>query len=207
MFTITISIIVLTSLISIAAFSNTRLMDDLIFWPPAISMRHQYYRFITCGLIHADIIHLMFNMVTLFSFGRALELYYRGELGLQHYYFLILYVTALIVANIPTYIKRQDDYGYRSLGASGAVCAVMFAFILIDPWERLYLFGIGAFKVPAILYAVLFLAYTAYMAKRGGDNVNHDAHLWGSIFGVVFTIVLRPSVVSTFINEISHPRF
>jgi len=207
MFTITISIIVLTSLISITALNNSRIMDDLIFWPPAVSIRNQYYRFITCGLIHADVLHLGFNMITLFFFGRALELYYRGQLGLQHYWYLVLYISALIVANIPSYLKRKDDYNYRSLGASGAVCAVMFAFILIDPWETLYLFGSRSLGIPAILYAVGFLVYTIYMSKRGGDNVNHDAHLWGAVFGVVFTIALRPSVLSTFINELQHPRF
>jgi len=207
MFTITLSIIVLTSLISLTALNNSRIMDDLIFWPPAISMRHQYYRFITCGLIHADFLHLGFNMMTLYFFGRALEVVYRGELGLQHYYYLILYVLAIIVANIPTYLKRKDDYNYRSLGASGAVCAVMFAFILIDPWQTLYLFGSSALRIPAIFYAVLFLGYTIYMSKKGGDNVNHDAHLWGSIFGIVFTIILRPSVVSSFILALQHPRF
>jgi membrane associated rhomboid family serine protease len=180
-------------------------MDALIFLPPAISMRHQYYRFVTCGFIHADLMHLAFNMFTLYFFGRALEAYYMGILGLQHYYFPILYITALVVANIPSYMKQHDNYNYRSLGASGAVCAVMFAFILIDPWQRLGLFGIV--PMPAILYAVLFLGYTIYMSRRGGDNVNHDAHLWGSLFGVVFTILARPSVVSSFLNELGHPRF
>jgi membrane associated rhomboid family serine protease len=204
MFTITISIIVLTSLISITALNNSRIMDDLIFWPPAISIRNQYYRFITCGLIHADFLHLGFNMLTLYFFGRALEVYYRGELGLQHYWYLVLYVSALVVANIPSYAKRKDDYNYRSLGASGAVCAVLFAFILLHPWDTILLYFI---KMPAILYALLFLAYTIYMSKRGGDNVNHDAHLWGAIYGMTFTIVLRPSVISSFINELQHPRF
>jgi membrane associated rhomboid family serine protease len=200
----TVSIIVLTCLVSIFAFNSHKLMDDLIFWPPAVHMRHQYYRFITCGLIHADIMHLAFNMFTLYFFGKALETYYMGELGLQHYYFLILYVSALIAANIPTYLKRKDDYNYRSLGASGAVCAVLFATILIHPWDRLYLFG--GIPMPSLLYAVLFLAYSIYMSKRGGDNINHDAHLWGALFGVVFTAVVSPGVVRSFINELSHPR-
>jgi membrane associated rhomboid family serine protease len=207
MFTITYSIIVLTSLISVAAFNNARIMDDLIFWPPAINMRNQYYRFITCALIHADFFHLLFNMVTLYFFGRALEVYYRGELGLQHFWYPVLYISAIIVANIPSYLKRRDDYNYRSLGASGGVCAVMFAFILIDPWETLYLFGSRSLGIPAIIYAVGFLAYTIYMSKKGGDNVNHDAHLWGAIFGMVFTVALRPGILSTFINELQHPRF
>jgi membrane associated rhomboid family serine protease len=200
----TVSIIVLTSIISVLSFNNYRLTDALIFWPPAISMKHQYYRFVTCGLIHADLMHLAFNMFTLFFFGKALENYYMGVLGLQHYYFIILYVTALVVANIPTYIKRRDDYNYRSLGASGAVCAVLFAFILIDPWVSIYLYFI---KMPAILYAVLFLGFTIYMSRKGGDNVNHDAHLWGALYGVVFTIAARPESFTMFIDQLKHPHF
>src|SRR5258708_4204538 len=204
MFTITLSIIVLTCLISVTAFNNSKILDDLIFWPPAISMRHQYYRFITCGLIHADFMHLAFNMFTLYFFGKYLEAHYVGELDLPQYSFLILYVGAIIVANIPSYLKRRDDYNYRSLGASGGVCAILFAFILLRPWATI---SIIVIPVPAIIYAGLFLFYSAYMSKRGGDNVNHDAHFWGALFGVVFTIIAKPSVVSIFLNELSHPRF
>ncbi len=202
---ITMIILVLTTVVSFVSFNNSRLMDALIFWPPAISMRHQYYRFLSCGFIHADLMHLAFNMFTLYFFGRGLELFYMGRLGLQHYYFTLLYLSAIVVANIPSYIKQHDNYNYRSLGASGGVCAVLFAFILIDPWETLQLFF--SIDVPAIVYAVLFLAYTIYMSRRGGDNVNHDAHLWGAIYGIVFTIIARPSVVNTFLNELAHPRF
>lgn len=204
MFTITLSIIVLTCLISVTAFNNTKILDDLIFWPPAISIRHQYYRFATCGLIHADIMHLAFNMITLYFFGKYLEAHYMGELGLPHYTYLILYAGAVIIANIPTYLKRRDDYNYRSLGASGGVCAVLFAFILLRPWATIQVFIV---PIPAIIYAGLFLVYSAYMSKRGGDNVNHDAHFWGALFGVSFTILMRPSVINIFLNELSHPRF
>ena len=204
MFTITLSIIVLTSLISVTAFNNHKILDDLIFWPPAITKRHQYYRFITCGLIHADFMHLLFNMVTLYFFGQYLEAHYMGELGLQHYYYLVLYVGALIVANIPTYIKHRNDTEYRSLGASGAVSAVLFAFVLLRPWTIIQVFFI---PIPAIVYAVLFLVYSAYMSKRGGGHVNHDAHIWGAVFGVVFTIAASPEVINTFLNELMQPRF
>jgi membrane associated rhomboid family serine protease len=205
MLSFTVVVVVLTCLISLAAFNSSKILDDLIFWPPAISMRHQYYRFITCGFIHADFLHLLFNMVTLYFFGRGLEVFYRGELGLQSYYYPILYFTSLIASNIPSYLKRKDDYNYRSLGASGAVCAVMFAVIMIRPWETLYIYG--KLPIPAILYAVLFLAFSIYMSKRGGDNVNHDAHLWGAAYGVLFTIAVHPAIVSTFINEMKNPRF
>lgn len=201
---VTITIVVITCLVSLASFKSSRLEDRLIFWPPAVSMRHQYYRFITCGLIHANFLHLAFNMFTLYSFGRALELYYQGELGLRPYYYPVLYVTALIVSNIPTYLKHKDDYNYRSLGASGAVSAVLFAFILISPWAQL---GVFFVPMPAIVYAVLFVAFSIYMSKRGGDNVNHDAHLWGALFGVLFTIAAHPDILSQFLVEMKHPRF
>ncbi len=205
MFSFTVVVVALTCLISLVAFNSSKILDSLIFWPPAISMRHQYYRFITCGFIHADFLHLAFNMVTLYFFGRGLELFYRGELGLQSYYYPILYFTALIASNIPSYLKRKDDYNYRSLGASGAVCAVMFAVIMIRPWDMLYIYG--KLPIPAILYALLFLAFSIYMSKRGGDNVNHDAHLWGAAYGVLFTILVHPAIVSTFINEMKNPRW
>ena len=204
MFTITLSIIVLTCLISVTAFSNNKVFDDLIFYPPAISVRHQYYRFFTCALIHADFMHLAFNMFTLYFFGRIMEAHYMGELGLPHYTYLLLYVGAAIVANIPTYIKKRDDYSYRSLGASGGVCAVLFAFVLLRPWATIQVLIL---PIPAIVYAGLFLAYSAYMSKKGGDNVNHDAHFWGALFGVIFTIAVHPDIVNTFLSELSQPRF
>ncbi len=204
MFNITLSIVVITSLISLAGFRNGKVVDELIFWPPAISKKHQYYRFITCGLIHADYIHLIFNMVTLYFFGTYMEAHYQGDLGLQKYYYLALYIGALIVSNIPTYIKHYNDYDYRSLGASGAVSAVLFSFILLGPWQQIFVL---VFPVPAIIYGGLFLFYSAYMSRKGGDHVNHDAHFYGALFGVIFTIAVRPDVVNIFLNELKHPHF
>jgi membrane associated rhomboid family serine protease len=204
MFNITLSIVIITSIISLAGFRNGKVVDELIFWPPAISKKHQYYRFITCGLIHADYIHLIFNMVTLYFFGTYMEAHYQGDLGLQKYYYLALYIGALIVSNIPTYIKHYNDYDYRSLGASGAVSAVLFSFILLGPWQQIIVL---VFPVPAIIYGGLFLFYSAYMSRKGGDHVNHDAHFYGALFGVIFTIAVRPDVVNIFLNELKHPHF
>jgi len=204
MFTLTISIIVITCLISIAGFNNQKIINDLIFWPPAISQRNQYYRFVTCGFIHADFTHLAFNMFTLYFFGRMMEVYYMGYMGLPHYTFLILYIGALIVSSIPTYIKHRNDSNYRSLGASGAVCAVLFAFILLQPWAMIIVFVI---PVPAIIYGVLFLVYSVYMSRKGGGYVNHDAHFYGALFGIIFTIAVHPSIATSFIQELSHPHF
>ncbi len=201
---ITLAIVIITTLISLAGFRNGKVVDELIFWPPAISKKHQYYRFITCGLIHADYIHLIFNMVTLYFFGTYMEAHYQGDLGLQKYYYLALYIGALIVSNIPTYIKHYNDYDYRSLGASGAVSAVLFSFILLGPWQQIIVL---VFPVPAIIYGGLFLFYSAYMSRKGGDHVNHDAHFYGALFGVIFTIAVRPDVVNIFLNELKHPHF
>ncbi|SRR5579871_3018113 len=202
--TITITIIIITCLISVAGFSNPKIINELIFWPPVIAKRKQYYRFVTCGFVHANFMHLAFNMFTLYFFGRVMEVYYMGRLGLQHYYFLVLYIGALIVSVLPTYFKQKNNYNYRSLGASGAVCAVLFAFILLEPWQTIYIFFI---PVPAIIYAVLFLVYSMYMSRKGGDYINHDAHFYGALFGIVLTIVLRPQVIDIFLNQLSHPHF
>lgn len=204
MFNITLYIIVITSLISITGFRNGRLVDELIFWPPAITKKHQYYRFVTCGLIHADYMHLIFNMLTLYFFGTIMEAHYQGVLGLQKWYYLALYIGALIVSNIPTYLKHRNDYNYRSLGASGAVSAVLFSFILLQPWQQILVL---VFPIPAIIYGGLFLVYSVYMSKKGGGNVNHDAHFYGALFGILFTIAVRPDVVDIFLNELKHPHF
>jgi len=204
MFDITLTIIVVTCIITLTGFKNGKIVDDLIFWPPAITKKHQYYRFITCGLIHADWMHLIFNMLTLFFFGRIMEVYYQGILGLQKWYYLALYTGALIVSNIPTFIKHRNDYNYRSLGASGAVSAVLFAFILLKPWQQIIVL---VFPVPAIIYGGLFLFYSAYMSRKGGDHVNHDAHFYGALFGVLFTIAVRPDVLEIFMNELKNPHF
>jgi membrane associated rhomboid family serine protease len=201
---ITISIIAITCLISIAGFSNPKIINELIFWPPAITNHRQYYRFVTCGFVHANFMHLAFNMFTLYFFGRIMELYYMGRLGLEHYYFFVLYIGALIISVLPTYFKEKNNYNYRSLGASGAVCAVLFAFVLLEPWQIIYVFVI---PVPAIIYAVLFLVYSMYMSKKGGDYINHDAHFYGALFGVVFTLILRPHLYGDFINQLMHPHF
>jgi len=141
-------------------------------------------------------------MFTLYFFGSEMESRYSQDLGLPHYIYVILYVGALIVSVLPSYFKHRHDYDYRSLGASGAVCAVLFAFILMKPWVTILVFFI---PVPAIIYALLFLGYSMYMSKKGGGYINHDAHFWGALFGIIFTIVARPEVVKTFIQELSHP--
>ncbi len=187
--TITLSIIILTALVSFSAFSNDKLMNDLIFYPPAVSRRNQWYRFFSCGLIHADIPHLVFNMLSLYLFGQIVEDQFAQIFGNKgKLLYLALYVTALLVCLLPTYFKNKDNYHYRSLGASGAVSAVVFAGLLIAPWIEVGFFVIPPF-IPGFIFGPLYLIITYVLDKRGGDNINHSAHYWGALYGVAFLIV------------------
>ncbi|RUL67186.1 rhomboid family intramembrane serine protease [Dyella dinghuensis] len=196
----TLLILAVTSIVSFVAFSNRSLIDDLILWPPAIERKKQYWRLITYGLIHADFSHLLFNMITLFFFGRVMEPRINESLG--EFGFVLFYVGGLIISILPTYLKNRHNSTYRSLGASGAVSAVLFAFILYAPWARIYVYFL---PVPAIIYAVLYVGYSVYMDHQGRGNINHSAHLWGAAYGVVFTVVVNPGVLSTFLEQLSQP--
>ena len=202
-FTITVIIIIITCIISFTAFSSEKIINDLIFWPPMIKEKHQYYRFITSGLIHADIAHLAFNMITLYFFGRLVEEYlFIPRIGKTGY--LLFYIAGIIVSEIPSYIRHRNNYSYRSLGASGAVTAVLFSFILLAPWQTIYVFFL---PVPAIIFAALYVGYSIYMDRKGGDNVNHSAHLWGAAWGVAFTLIMEPDIINRFLDQLMHPNF
>lgn len=184
----TIIIIVATSIISFIAFSNHNLMDQFIFYPPAVR-RGQIYRFFSCGLIHADWGHLIFNMISLYLFGEAVEAKFVEAFGpIGKLVYLGMYVLALAVSIIPTYINNKDNYHYRSLGASGAVSAVIFAGILFFPLASLGLFFIPIY-VAGFLFGIIYLLVSGWLDRRGGGNINHSAHIFGALFGVGFTII------------------
>lgn len=199
---LTIAIMVITGVVSIAAFNDGKLMQRLLLWPPAVERKHEYWRLATYGLVHADYQHLFFNMFTLFFFGRAMEPVYAGHLG--PFGFVWFYLGGLVVSILPTYLRNRNNANYRSLGASGAVSAVLFAFILLSPWSTIFLFF---FPVPAILYAVAFLGYSIYMDRRGSDHINHSAHAWGAAYGVVFTLVMEPRLLPNFFAQLAQPHF
>jgi membrane associated rhomboid family serine protease len=190
MISITIAIIVLTSIVSFTAFSNQKITADLIFHPPSIKNRNQWYRFLSCALIHGDFIHLLFNMITFYSLGTLVENYFNDIFGNKgSVLYLALYIVSQVICLVPTYIKHKDDYAYRSLGASGAVSAVVFAGILLSPLSKLsfFLLPIG---IPAFIVGIIFLAVSFYFDRKGGGgNYNHSAHLWGAIAGIVLMLV------------------
>lgn len=210
MFSITLSIIIITALISFAAFRNEKIKEDLLFWPAEIARRNQYYRFITGGFVHGDLIHLAFNMISLYSLGEYAEkrLFSNpvlfGENGKLLY--LLLYLSAIIVSVLPDYFSKKDNYAYRALGASGAVSAVIFAFIVLQPTMKLYLLFIPI-PVPAYIFGLVFLGISAYLSRKGHDNIGHLAHFSGAIYGILFTIITAKlftgfDVVAHFINAV-----
>lgn len=184
----TLIIIAITSIVSFVAFTNHNLLDQFIFYPPAVR-RGQFYRFFSCGLIHADWGHLIFNMIALYMFGELVEAKFvevfdrYGKLV-----YLAMYVIALAASVIPTYINNRDNYHYRSLGASGAVSAVIFSGIMFSPLMGIGLFFIPVF-IPGFLFGLLYLLISGWLDKRGGGSINHSAHIFGALFGVGFTII------------------
>lgn len=189
---ITVVIIAITCIVSFMAFSNQKLMDDLIFYPPAITNQKQWYRFFTCGFIHADIPHLAFNMYSYYMFGEAIEEAFEVLFGivLGKILYLFLYLSSLAVCLLPTYLRNKTNYYYKSLGASGAVSAIVFAFIFLQPLAGISLIFIpipGGF--PAFVFGFVYLGITYYLDKRGNSSINHSAHFWGALYGILFLIV------------------
>ena len=191
---ITIILIIITTIVSISGFNNQKIVDDLIFYPPAVTQRNQWYRFFSCGFIHADVGHLIFNMLSLYLFGRFVEAKFI-EIFDQNgkWLYLILYITSLLVCLLPTYFKNRNNYYYRSLGASGAVSAIVFAGLMIAPYVEVGFFFIPPI-IPGFIFGPLYLLVSALLDKRGGSNINHSAHIWGAIYGVIFIILAGRSV-------------
>jgi len=206
--TLTLIIIIITVLVSISGFSNQKVIDDLIFYPPAVTHQKQWYRFFSCGLIHADFGHLLFNMLSLYFFGPAVErafMAFNPDLG--KWLYLLLYISSLLASLLPTYFKNKENYHYRSLGASGAVSAVIFAGLLLSPSSEVFIFFIPI-PIPGFIFAPLYLLISAWMDKKGTGNINHSAHIWGAIYGLAFTLLVGYlngyQVIAATIQEIQY---
>lgn len=198
---VTYLIIGFTCLVSIPAFGNEKMINNMVFYPARMKNGKELYRFLTHGVLHADYMHLIFNMLTLYFFGPYVEDGILGKLP-----FILLYVTALVASSMFDFFKHKDNYYYRSLGASGAVSAVLFVTIIVNPWARnICLFGVLC--LPNIIFGIAYIAYSSYMDKRGGDNVGHNAHLWGGIYGFVFAAIARPDLLKSFIEQLANPSF
>ena len=204
---ITIVIVVITCIISFLAFSNNTITDNLIFYPPAIDNRRQWYRFFSCGLINADIAHLAFNMISLYLFGRLVEAVFIQKFGTNGpLLYALMYVTALGACLLPTYEAQKNNYHYRSLGASGAVSAVVFAGIFLFPTQEIGFMFIPPI-IPGFIFGPIYLFISVYMSEKGHDNINHSAHFWGAIYGIAFLIAVSFALsdfnpFTNFVNEV-----
>ena len=201
-FSITTLLIGITVAASLYAWNKPEILQKWIFNPYRIQANGEYYRFLTSGFIHQDYMHLLFNMITLYYFGTAIEQIYTlifGGVGI--WIFLGEYLVAIVVSSITTYTKHRDNPGYNSLGASGGVSAILFSSILFQPTSTLLLFFV--IPIPAFILGALFLLYSYQQGRQGVGGINHDAHLLGALFGVAFTIAIQPRVVNIFIEQIS----
>jgi membrane associated rhomboid family serine protease len=202
----TLIIIIITSIISILSFYSDNLMSHLTFNPYQVYHRKELWRLLTHGFLHADWVHLIVNMIVLYSFGKNVEAWI-NQLRIEHYInspvltYLLLYLGGVIVSTLPTLFKHRNNYMYNSVGASGAVSAIVFTSIFFSPLQKIYFFG--AIPIPGIIFAILYLVYSSYMSRRGKDNINHDAHFAGAIFGFIFPVLIDFDLVSHFIKSFS----
>lgn len=191
----------MTVLISLVAFSNPKLLVRLMMNPYRISTKGEYYRFLTSGFVHVNHMHLLFNMFSFYFFGRAIEQIFSMLFGSAGgYYFVALYLMAIVVSDLPTYFKQRSNPQYNSLGASGGVAAIIFAFIIFQPLQSICVFI--AFCMPGFIVGILFIAFSYYQGRKSKDAINHEAHLYGALFGLFFCIVTYPHSVISFVHQI-----
>ncbi len=164
--------------------------------------RKEYYRLLSSGFIHGDYMHLFFNMYSLYLFGDIIEYYFNEAFGSSgSYYFLALYLIGIVFANLPDFFSKKNNPAYNSLGASGGVSSIVFASVILSPLSKMGIFPIPV-MIPAYIFAVIYVAYSIYMDKRQSDNINHMAHLWGGIWGVLFVAVSIPASIPYFFEQI-----
>jgi membrane associated rhomboid family serine protease len=202
---ITLIIVLITCAVSILAFQQPDLMRKLQFNPYTIKRRNEWHRFVTHALLHADWMHLIINMLVLYSFGQSTVYFftvYLGNLGVPA--FVAMYVLAVIASSISTYRKHNDNHWYNAVGASGAVSAVLFSHVLFSPLTQIYLYGI--LPLPSLLWAAIYVGYSMWSSRNSSDNINHEAHLWGALFGLVFTAIACPGVLQMFFYQIQNVR-
>lgn len=200
----TLAIVIITSIVSIFAFRDSNWFSRLLFNPFYTLHRKEYYRMVTHGFIHADWVHLLVNMFVLYSFGRAIENYFgqlqsMGILRFPGLNYLLLYFGGIVISGIPSLIKHKNHEWYRSVGASGGVSAVIFASIFFGPLDTLLVYFI---PLPGIIFGILYLGYSQYMARRGTDNINHEAHFTGAVFGFLYPILIDPSLIKIFLGQL-----
>ncbi len=200
---VTLIIVIGTSIFSYMAFNDRALFEKYMFNAYAIRSDKQHYRFLSHAFIHADWMHLIMNMYVLYSFGKILETALFPALfgNKARLFYILLYTGAIYASSVADFIRHRNNPGYNAVGASGAVSAVLFSFILIMPWQGISIMFIPVY-IPGWIMGTLYLIYSFYMDKRKVDNIGHGAHAWGAVFGFVFTGLLKPQLFLDFIDNI-----
>ena len=200
--TITLFVLIANVLISVSCLQNREYFFKLDFQPYMIQRNKEWYRFLSHAFVHADGFHLVVNMYVLYTFGKTVEVQYGklfGDLWIP--IFLLLYFGGVLFSTIPGYVRNKDNYNYHGVGASGAVSAIVFTYILINPMQPLGLIFIPGFDLPAVAFGLLYLIYEVYMDRNRKSAIAHSAHYFGAIFGVIFTASMKPELIIRLWNE------
>jgi len=200
---ITLVIVVISGIISYQGFNNRSFFDRLKHYPVAEENSKEYYRMLTSGFLHGSWMHLIINMYVLLQFGEIIEYRFVDLFGnMGRIIYVLFYLTAIVIADIPTYLKHKDNPSFSSIGASGAVSAVVFAFIMYYPLQGLTFIFFPFFAIPAIILGIGYLIYSSWASEKGRDNLDHLAHFTGAVYGVLFAIVSNPSILQSFADQI-----
>lgn len=199
-------LIFITVVVSVLCFRDRNMFDKLSFVPYRVVHNREWYRMLSHVFVHGDYVHLAVNMFVLLSFGQNIERLFKayaqaGSIFSSWICYLLLYFGGALAASLYDVIKRRNNPYFVSVGASGAVAAVVFASIFFNPWSKLYFFGV--LPIPGIVFGVLYILYSQYMSKKSGDNINHNAHLYGALFGFLFPILMNPSFLQVFLTNLT----
>lgn len=192
-------LILITVGISYYGFKNSLFFNRLRHHPYSESHLLEYHRLLTSGFLHGSMGHLLINMFVLYQFGPVVEYTLIGRYGVitGSVLFIFFYFSSVIAANLGTFFKHKNSSGFSSIGASGVTSAMVIIYSLLDPWQ-MFLFP----PVPAFLFGILYLAYSQWAASNRQDQIDHLAHLWGALYGVLFILIAIPESFKIFMTRI-----
>ncbi len=182
--------LILISIISFLGLQDYRIIETFRHYPYEEVRNKSFYRWLTCGFVHGGVMHLLLNLFVLWQFGFVVENLYISKFGLVQgrMTYLTAYLLILILSCIPSYIKQRNNSRYASIGASGAISGILFIYIRYFPWNTLLIYGIV--PMPALLMGVLYVIYSWWAAKNSNDGIDHDAHYYGALIGILLAFII-----------------